>query len=193
MTTETQEKMTLAKLLQALNEADNAVALDFDPESVVGELRDKIDAIHTVLTRLEGGETWCRNMAKPFQAKAKALQHNRERLEDYVVYTMQQQHFESLPGDMLMVRLRNNPTALKMLKGLPDALDYMNYPEYVEPIRGYAWRTDKIKEDLKTGKLVFPAPNEGEESKAFAMLTQGQRAEFIPNVPQSFETKKGKK
>ncbi len=179
-------KVRLIDLLRLMTDFDNAVAQDFNPEEIVGDLRDKVDDIKHVLDRLEGQERWCRDRAAPFQKAAQAIARNRERLKNYVVWAMQQEHFQAVPGNEWKARLQDNPASLEMLQPEPTALDYRDYPDYVEPIRRYEWKTSAIKEALAAGKLTF-----GEEKKPFAKLNIGQHVRFDINPPAKIEGKKG--
>jgi hypothetical protein len=179
--------MSLNALLQALTDADEAGATVFDPAQIVGDLRDKVDAIHHVLTRLKSQETWAREMAKPFQKAAQSLARNYDNLRDYVSFSMKENNFESLPGNQFKVRRRDSQPALQMLKDEPSVLDYQAFPDYVEPVRGYRWKPTAIKDALVAGKLRFD-----DETQAFAKLTFGIWPEFVPNTPDKIQNKKKK-
>lgn len=180
---------TFAELLQALSSFGIAMTpVKLDPEKLVGDLRGKVDAIKYVLDRMEAEEKLCREQAKPWNKAATALKKNHERLKDYVEYWMKREGFEELPGNTRRAFLKNEAERLEMLKGAPDVFDYQRYPDYVKPVRGYAWDHEKIEADLKSGKLVFPPPAEGEEPRPpFAKLVRGQHVEFPIKKPPMLE------
>lgn len=163
---------TLGELLIMLSQADDGLSsVDFDPATVVGDVKDKVDAIKTVVDRLEFQESWCRQQAKPFQDAALVLANNRKRLLAYVVHAMGTQGFEQLPGRQFQAKLQDNPPALEVMTEAT-ALDAAKYPAYCEQIRFYQWNNGAIKTALKDGAEL-----------PFAKLTRGKRVAFSINKP----------
>lgn len=183
-----QPKMRLIDLLRVMSDFDNAVVQEFKPEEIIGDIRDKVDDIQHVLKRLEAQEKWFKDLAAPFQKAARAANNNRERLKAYVTWAMQQEHFQAVPGNIWKARLQDNPAALEMLQSEPTALDYRDHPDFVVPIRGYAWKTDAIKGALAAGTLKF-----SEDEKPFAKLTVDQHVRFDLNTPAKLPAKKERK
>jgi hypothetical protein len=68
------------------------------------------------------------------------------------------------------------------------AADYMAYPEFVEPIRGYAWKNAEIKAALLEGTITMKT--EGEQP--FARIKVEQRVKFALNKPEKLPPKKKK-
>lgn len=186
---------TFGELLQALSNFELATTqIRVDPERLVGDLRDKVDGIKHVLDRLEAEEEFCREQGRPWNTAALALKKNRERLKDYVEYWMKREGFEKVPGNSREAILKNNAEHVEYLKSVPDVLDYQKFPDYVRPVRGYVWNTDKVEADLKSGRLVFPEPAEGQEPQPpFAKLVRGQHVEFPIKKPPMLEKTSAKR
>lgn len=196
-------KPTLAAILAAMQIFDEAVAVDFDPAEVVGDLRDKVDAIKRVIDRLDFQAEWCRQQAEPFLKAAKALESNVGRLRDYVLYHMQEGLFTELPGNQYRAVLQNNPPSLELLGTGCSKLDFERYPNYVEHVDHFRWKNAEIRDALisKRNDLReecesngLEAPNSRtfrSESLPFAQLRISQRLRFLPNPPEG--AKKGKK
>ena len=166
----------------------------FDPAAFVQELHDKVDAVHSVIGRMETVAGWLKAVAKPLTSKASALMNNRERLRDYVTHALlteracrlelgESLHGVSLPGNMFKVRLRESPPALQIDRPAT-AEDYERFPNFVSMIRSYSWNSEKIKHSLQDKTLPDGIP---------AHLTVGHWPEFVANVPEKLESKRKKK
>lgn len=208
-------KRTFFDLLNALASSDEELAApDFDPEKLVGDLRDKVDGIQSVLGRMENVAAWLKDMAKPLQDKARAITNNHDRLRKYVAQVMKEHNFQTVPGHIWKVTLRESPWAMSMLRAA-SALDYERFPGYVKMVRSYEWDTEKIKSDALAGMISVQQVNDAQAPLALvkevkntddgisvvatenlvvpAKLTQGHWPDFKVNVPESLESKKGKK
>jgi hypothetical protein len=178
------EPKTFASLVSALARADDDLSdPNFDPALLLSDIRDKVDAIHFVLERMDAVSAWLKDIAAPFLSKSKTITSNHARLRSYVVHVMQQNQFHALPGEKVKVTLMNSPPSLVMEREA-SSLDYQAYPEYVQIERRYKWNTEKIKEDLLKGKELPEIPGR---------ITQGQYPRFHPIVPEKLESKKQKK
>lgn len=189
--------LTFADILRKMTDADNAISADFDPEKVVGELRGKIDDLKRVIVGFETYEVWFDKQAAPFVKAAGTLRNNCARLKAYIVRTMQAEKFDSLPGILYKAQLQNNQASMDLLRE-PTALDFRDYPDFVEPIRGYEWKTAEIKktivararelggEDVKIEHYETAAQElAGQDKKPFAAIRVEQQVRFPPNIPES--------
>jgi hypothetical protein len=154
---------------------------NFDPAQLIGQIRDKVDAIKSVIDRMENVEAYLRGCAKPLLEKARAIGANQGRLKKYVAETMAMQHIEKIPGNMFSARLRTSPPAMEMTRPASPQ-DFVEHPNYVQMIREYRWDAAKIKADLLSGDL--------KEGVLPAQITRGNWVEFPVLVPEQLEKKK---
>lgn len=184
---------TLRELTAALASADEDLAFgDFDPEQVVGEIKEKVDAIKAVLDRMEVVSGWLDEQAKPLLKQARTLGKNAERLHKYVAEQMRANGFDSLPGNVWKVRLKENQPSL-IVEREPTALDFQKWPNLVKMQRYYEWDNAALKQfildadpDTEWGaKLLNDLP---------ARVIRKLKIEFRANIPEQLEPKKrGKK
>lgn len=174
-------KRTFGALLEALTTAEEFLAdPNFDPATLLGDIRDKVDSIHLVEQRMERVAGYLRDLARPLAARASALTANRERLRAYVVNEMSLQSIERVPGHAFAVRLRDNSTASLKIRAAGPA-DKLAFPDFVIAERSYYWDGEKVKAALAAGTAPEGLPGE---------LERGQWPEFIPNVPVQLERPK---
>jgi len=160
---------TLREILDLFSYLDDDLPPeDFDPALVVGDVKDKVDAIKWRIDQWEAEAQAIKDgWIKQLTAKANALLAKKEKLGAYLKEQMIAHEFEKLPGHMFTASIRKNPPSVKLTTEATADL-YLDFPELVEelPVE-YRFRKDKIKEELKAGKVV-----------PFARLEQGQRVEF---------------
>lgn len=171
---------TFAELVNALAALDDEIAAEsFDPAQIVGDLRDKVDALQNVISRMEHVGDWLRATAKPILERARQIESNRQNLRTYVAESMKNQNLEKVPGHAYYVRLRESPVSL-VLEREPKAEDIVIWPHYVTLEQQMTWNKTAIKEDLLAGMLHgFPAK-----------IVCGVWPEFRLNVPEKLERKK---
>lgn len=181
-----ESKVTLNELLAALEYSEDFLA-DFDPDKLIGTLEDKIDSVHVILERMEATVTHLKDMAKPFTAKASAIENSRKRLREYVAYNMRSSGFQTLPGKNYKAFLNTGPETLVLnVEREPTAKDYSDHAGFVEMNISFSWN--------KTA--IFVAHSEGKEVPPFVSVgtTQSHWVKFKPFIPESLEPKKkGKK
>lgn len=209
---EPEKKRTLLELVATLGEMDEALAdPEFDPETFIQGLRDKVDNTHMIIGRMETVAGWLKAVATPLRKKASTMLNNKKRLEAYVAKCLlverdcraelgESTASISIPGNIFKVRLRINPPSLEIDRDKvkiraqevykATAEDFEKFPAFVTVQRRYLWDTQAIKMTLmaltKAGK---PLP-EGLPAR----LTRGFKGEFVPNIPEVLEAKKkGKK
>lgn len=136
--------MTLDELLVCLNDLDLAAECDIDPTEVVGILADKVDAIKTVLDRLEGESERLAEESRSFKKAADQVARNRESLRTYVAFSMARAGFEKLPGKLFRINLVRSESTQVARPAMPE--DYATYPEFVRKSISYAWDKAALKD-----------------------------------------------
>ena len=86
------------RLVQLLQESDSAAISEIDPEKLVGDIADKIDALDYVIKELTGKEAMFLAAAKEYMEAAKAIANNKARLKDYVAEVMKNGDLKRLDG-----------------------------------------------------------------------------------------------
>ncbi len=164
--------MNLAELLAALSDLDEAASVEFDPAQIVGDLKDKVDAIHAVLGRLDSESDRLSGIASQFTKASNSVANNRKRLEAYLLRQMQENGFEKLPGTIWRAQLQKKPPAL-IVEREANAEDAVQLPALVVRTISYRWDKGAVKELLSAGgefkygkiqqdKTVRFWPNKGE-------------------------------
>ncbi len=190
-------KMSLEALLTTIQAFDDGMVANIDPAQVVGELKDKVDAIKSVLDRLKFQAQWCAQQAEPFVKAGQACKNNMERLREYVTFVMKTKEFTELPGNAFKVVMHDNQPSLEIMKTECDAIDFMQYPAYVEQIRRYEWNKEAIKTALVTARnaLIEKAPSAanlrtfGIPALPFAVLTIDSHFKIQINKPTAVPAK----
>lgn len=161
--------LTLDDILTALSDLDSAPAVEFDPAEVLGNLVDKVDAIHKVMGRLKNESARLEEIAEQFKNAAKGCERNAERLKAYVIFTMKNHGFEKLPGKDFRIQLQKTTPAMELdHEAGPD--DALAFPVFVSRKTIYAWDRIKLKEYLQNGG-----------SFEYGRLKEGQTARFYIN------------
>lgn len=183
-----EKRPTFADLVTALAQSEDALAdPNFDPEQLLGDLRDKVDGCQAVIERMETVSTFLRLMVAPIAKRASTLMTNRARLRDYIGRVMEEQKFHALPGQMWKLRLRESNPALEITREAPcGPQDYADFPGFVVMTRSYSWDNAKIKDALLNDPKSIPP-------ELPARIIRGCWPEFVPNVPEQLETKKKRK
>lgn len=156
---------SLRELVTAIVEHENALASPLDPAEIVGDIRDKVDAIKAVLDEFESTAKGLKLKAKRLRTTIKAIENNHKRLKEYVRFQMQENHFEKLPGNDYYVRLQNRATRIEFAR-IPDDIDFIKYSKYVRISRSYSWDEEMVARDLGNGTLEtcefarFVTPNQ---------------------------------
>ncbi len=161
--------LTLDQLLSLLSNLDQDQAIEFEPDQVIGDLREKVDAIRTVQQRLRMEEERLRENAAELTRAAQAVKSNRERLDSYVVYAMQSNGFDKVPGKYWrMQKQRTAPSVITDHEPGPD--DALRFGEFVERQVTYKWNKPLIKGALESGSpLDFAALKENTTVRFYAL------------------------
>jgi hypothetical protein len=154
--------------VDSLRREDVTWSDDFDPAQVVGDVRDKLDAIKFKIDDWLGkAEMLKTQWLEPIMKERNALIKRAERLEDYVRFEMEQNQFEKIPGNLWSARFRLNPPSVNIT--MPATADlFWDFPNYVKETVSYSFDREAIKADIKAGKEV-----------PFASIKQTKRLEFV--------------
>jgi len=162
----------LSVILSKMQEFDDAISSDIDPEKLIGDLRGKVDAINHVINEMESRAGYWKAQADRITTQRVAIENNIKRLKQYVLFQMQQSGFDSLPGnDWRIKRQRNKPTVETTRE--PTAHDVLlggkNDLIRVIPTT-YQWDKNALAEAIKSGKKFD-----------FANLKESECIRFYPN------------
>lgn len=166
--------MTLRELLSKLRDIDDdLLPEEFDPAEVVGDIKDKVDAIKWRL------DSWAatakmieEEYIKPLKQKQAAILGKAERLKDYVQHQMIANGFEKLPGEMFRVQVQNSPASV-VTKDFANANFFLQSPDLVIQETTYKWDKEKIRQKLESGvELSFAELKKG---KHIRFYTQGAK------------------
>lgn len=172
--------MTFEGMLATLSQADEMLLSDFDPAQVVGDLRDKVDAIDFVLKRLDALTSFFKGAAEPYLVKKRAAEAAQRRLRDYVARVMAEHGYDRVPGRACRAQLHDAQPSLE-ITAPPTAADYLERPELVEMVRSYEWKRDALKDALLDGRLP---------DCPFATIRHGKYVKFYPCAPEQLSGSK---
>lgn len=165
---------SLGAMLAQLSQLDELMgSSDLDPAALIGDIRDKVDAIKTVVDDLEDFAVRMQARAMPYQKAARAASASVERLKEYVLREMEANAFEKLPGEAWRAQLQaNGQAALIFNTGheTPTDADATAFPGLVKMYMVTEWNRDAVKTFL-----------EGGESLPFAKLERGKHVRFYIN------------
>ncbi len=155
--------MNLVLLLAALSDLDEAAnPIEFDPAHVIGDIREKVDAIHTVMGRLKLEAARLADAAELFKQASKGVEKNLDRLEGYVLFAMKSQGFEKLPGVHWRAQIQaTTPSIVATRDATAD--DLLDHPAFVRRKVEYSWDKKALKEHLANGgKFEYIKLQEGQ-------------------------------
>lgn len=143
---------TLRDLLDKLAQIDDEMLPeDFDPAQIVGDVKDKIDAIKW---RIDQWNTQADNIdenwIKPLKAQQESLRKKAERLKDYLYSQMSQHGYDKLPGKMFRAALQKASPSVDISEEAGPS-HMLAYPEFVVQDVSYRWDRKTIKERLQNG------------------------------------------
>jgi len=166
-------------LIRQLRDAEGPLAdPDFDPAKLVGKIRDKVDGIKFVLDKMEGTILGLKAFVAPILTAIETIENNKQRLEAYVLHSMEAEHETVLPGHTYKVRIAFNPPHVEIRKPMPE--DFATYYGYVKQKISYQWDKKRIKSDILSGVLGDSFPG---------ILVRQSKPEFKPNLPIDLEKK----
>ena len=162
---------TFDQLLTLLEDADDDLDL-VATESVVIDLKDKVDKVKYVLDKLQNYSDFLDAQLEPLAKAKRSANANIAHLKRTLALSMENHNVEQLPGVTWRLNLQDNPPSVSFSQPTPGPLDYQMYPEMVELVRSYKWKTDVVRDKLQDG-----------EELSFASLKQGKHVRFYLNKP----------
>lgn len=160
-------QQSLRELLENLAQVDDDLPPEeFDPAAVVGDLKEKVDAIKWRLDEWEAKAKIADAWAQTFKARADSLRRKAEKLEDYVVTQMEINGYETLPGNLMRVDLHTTKSVECLTKATPEL--YLQFNCFMRQETSYNWDKKAIKEALEKGeKLEFATLKQGKHPRFF--------------------------
>jgi len=145
-------KKTLGELTNVLQMIDDdLLPSDFEVEELVGDIRDKVDAIKwRIDSWVAHAEAIERDWLEPLTARKKALLGKAEKLKEYCAFIMQRDQCEKLPGSAFALSLRKSTSV--ECEASPTPEDAIERPIYCKTRVAYQWDKTAIAAALKAGK-----------------------------------------
>jgi len=149
-------KPNLDQVLHVLQLSEDALE-EFDPEIVIGNVEDKIDSIHYILTKMKTTADHLKEVAKPISAKARSIDASRERLREYVLFSMDKHGFAKLPGKDFKAEIRegHHRIVVSAEKG-PTPDQAMTYQKFVHTHVNFTWNEEAIQAAFIAGEELPP-------------------------------------
>lgn len=143
---------TLKELLHKLDHIEDDLPPDeFDPAKVVGDVKDKVDAIKWRI------DSWVAEAdkiedewIKPLKSRQDSLRKKAESLKAYLHSQMSEHGYEKLPGHMFRAVLQKSSPAVEIPEE-PGPTHMLAYPDYVVQNVSYRWNKDAVREALQNG------------------------------------------
>lgn len=144
---------------RSLNELTNILSMidddlapeEFEVEEIVGEIRDKVDAIKwRIDSWLAHADAIQKEWIDPLTTRKRALEGKAQRLKDYCAWVMAKDQLTALPGHAFSLQLRQS-TAVET-EVSPGPKEAMEMPVYCKSRVTYQWDKSAIAEALKAGK-----------------------------------------
>ena len=98
---------TLNDMLSKLKAAEDELIelTDEDIAQLLGDLRDKVDAIREVMRRFEAEEAFLADEIKQLTARKKSVSGSRERFKAHMIHVMNEKEFKQLPGERFDMKI----------------------------------------------------------------------------------------
>lgn len=136
----------LSSALIALDEEMDAEA--FDPATLVGDLKDKVDSIKFKIDEWEAqAKNLEENWIKPLAQKKKMLEKKAEKLREYCVFVLKRDDLEMLPGNAFSLKIRKSE-AVEVDRD-PNVLEAFEFVDLVNTNVTYSWKKKALAEKLK--------------------------------------------
>lgn len=161
-------KNSLGQMMELLRDLDDdMLPEEFDPETLIGDIRDKVDAISWKINDWKHKALMIdEEYIQPLTRKAATLRGKAERLKEYVRIEMQRLEVERIPGNLCRVQLQNSQKSVELTEAATPSL-YLNYPELIRQKTEYLWDREAIRAHIEAG-----------ESFTFANLVQKKHIRF---------------
>lgn len=156
-----QKNQTLYGLIERL---DDDVMTEAEAKELRADIESKVDSYAEVRSMLESEVERIQRIAKEFAQEAKAAEARLKRFNDRVLFLMETNGLEKLPGTKWQLAQRLNPESV-VVDGEPTEFDQDLYPELVKIKR--EWSKTAIKAALSEGVDL-----------SFAKVVRTKRVEF---------------
>lgn len=146
------KKLNFMELLATLNRSDDMLSdPNFNPEELLGNIREKVDDIKFVKDFFGSRITYYKEIIAEFSAILQSLKNNEERLNAYVLASMKQSDFLKMPGNKFRV---DHISFEKFgIDREATADDKIEMPELVEVKRIYSWKKEAVEAAFEAAKL----------------------------------------
>lgn len=147
--------MNFADLLHELQASEELLCSESDwqkLDEIVGDIRDKVDDIRYVRERLTFEAEWLKSQIEVMQKRRASLLANKQRLEDYVNWSMHCHEITEFPGNKWRVKVQKNPVAIEA-KRQPEMDDFLKHEGLVRRKIEYSWKLGDIKDLALSGEL----------------------------------------
>ena len=116
---------TLNDMLSKLKAAEDELIelTDEDIADLLGDLKDKVDAIREVMLRMEVWEETIAAEIKELTARKKALGSSQDRFKAYMLHVMNENEFKQLPGQKYELKVMSRKAYKATMA--PTAAEYM--------------------------------------------------------------------
>lgn len=161
MSQESNQKPTLNALIESL---DNDVMTEQEAKELRYALEEKIDAYAMVQSQMAAEVERLKGIAREFAEEAKLMESRLKKFNERVLYVMDVNGFEKLPGERFQLVQTLNPPSVKV-EADPCDLDADAYPDLVR-IK-YEWSLTAIKAAITEGRDI-----------PFARLVRGKKPVF---------------
>ena len=155
---------TLNTLLTKLREADDGI-IEMDIEQLqetLGSVRDKVDGIFEVISKLESEAERMKKLAKSFAVRQKSCENQVARLKNYITYSMDQDGATEIYGEIHQMKLVSRKTQ-KVRDLIIGPEMFIKFQEVVR--RDYSFDKNLLKEKAKADPDRYADLMETSESR----------------------------
>ena len=155
---------TLNELLTKLREADDGIIeMDIEQlEETLGSVKDKVDGIFEVISKLESEAERMKKLAKSFAVRQKSCENQVARLKNYITYSMDQDGATEIYGEIHQMKLVSRKTQ-KVRDLIIGPEMFIKFQEVVR--RDYSFDKNLLKEKAKADPERYQDLMETSESR----------------------------
>ena len=139
---------SLNQLLTAIEDLEEGY-LDLSREQIetlLGDVKDKVDNIHNFLGRLESDQERLAKDIKILQARKRALANTQDRLKEYVLFSMESNGALLLRGKTWQVKVQKRKTIKIRDCQLEDTFEHSDFVNFE-----YKFNRERVLEAYKDG------------------------------------------
>jgi hypothetical protein len=151
---------------------------DFDPAVVVGDVKDKVDAIKWRIDSWEAEAEAVGDWIKALSLRQRSLAAKAEKLSSYLKQQMIENEFQKLPGNIWRAQVQRIADKVEILKeaGAEDVLSDTAAP-FVKQVINYTWDKKAIADALKEGKaLPFAYAKENKSLRFYVVNKEDKKS-----------------